>query len=81
MKIIDVRGCFWHAHRCQHGRRPAVRKSYWNAKLARNVSRDRKNFRTLRRLGWAVLVIWECETGNPEQLADRVKAFLTGESG
>src|SRR5437868_9355808 len=51
-KIIDVRGCFWHLHRCKAGRVPATRKEYWGPKLARNRQRDRQAVRKLQALGW-----------------------------
>ncbi len=41
---------------------PASRVAYWAAKFERNRVRDRRNRRALQRLGWRVLVIWECQT-------------------
>ncbi len=61
-KVIFVHGCFWHQHgRCIDGRRPKSNTEYWRPKLERNVERDRENRKALRRLGWRVLVVWECE--------------------
>lgn len=55
---IFVDGCFWHGcPKCY--RRPHSRRRYWDAKVRQNVARDRRNRRTLRRLGWRVLHIWE----------------------
>src|SRR5687767_1041715 len=62
---IQVKGCFWHAHRCQKGRVPPGR--YWKEKLARNHARDRRTERRLRRLGWRVSTVWECDTAKPAQ--------------
>jgi DNA mismatch endonuclease (patch repair protein) len=76
--VIDVRGCFWHAHSCRRHLPPVVsRVEYWQAKFERNVRRDRKNRRALRELGWSVLVIWECETRDADRLEARIRAFLT----
>src|SRR5688572_19845135 len=62
-KAIFVHGCFWHRDACEAGQStPASRLDYWNAKFARNVLRDGRNLRKLRRLGWSVLVVWECQT-------------------
>src|SRR4051812_25213251 len=62
-RAIFVHGCFWHQHRgCRMAHLPKTNLSYWLPKLSRNVTRDKKNVRSLRRLGWDVLVIWECET-------------------
>jgi DNA mismatch endonuclease (patch repair protein) len=78
-KVIQVHGCFWHRHSCEAGQStPATRLDYWNAKFARNVDRDRRNLRRLRRLGWSVLVVWECQTRRSKRdaLAARLTRFL-----
>ena len=78
-KAMFVHGCFWHRHTCGAGQStPASRVEYWDAKFARNVARDRRNLRKLRRLGWSVLVVWECQTGlrKREALERRVERFL-----
>jgi DNA mismatch endonuclease, patch repair protein len=59
--IVQVKGCFWHGHRCLKGRQPGANRSYWIPKIAGNVQRDRKNDRKLRALGWQVTTVWECE--------------------
>ena len=74
---VLVHGCFWHQHRCARGsRRPATNRGYWDAKLDRNVRRDRAGVRALRRAGWRCLVIWECETRDAERLSRRLARFL-----
>jgi DNA mismatch endonuclease, patch repair protein len=76
-KIIFVHGCFWHGHKCRAGRnRPASHGSYWNSKLDRNMKRDRMNSARLRRGGWNILTVWECQTREPASLAERLKRFL-----
>ncbi len=78
-KIIFVHGCFWHLHPksgCLDSRIPKSNTAYWRPKLLRNVARDQRNRRELRRLGWRVLVIWECETRNPVRLQRRLTEFL-----
>lgn len=58
---IFVNGCFW--HRCPHCN-PSMPKSnqdYWIPKFERNQERDRRNYERLRKDGWRVHVIWECE--------------------
>jgi DNA mismatch endonuclease (patch repair protein) len=59
--VIQVRGCFWHGHTCRSGHIPKSNQSYWSPKLLKNVSRDRQNDASLRRLGYSVIVVWECE--------------------
>jgi DNA mismatch endonuclease (patch repair protein) len=79
-KAIQVHGCFWHRHACEAGQStPATRLDYWNAKFSRNVERDRRNLRRLRRLGWRVLVVWECQTGVAKRavLEARLARFLS----
>lgn len=76
-KIIFVHGCFWHAHaRCTVANRPKSRKSFWLAKFRRNKERDRANEELLRRAGWGVLVIWECETKDKASLMRRLSEWL-----
>lgn len=61
-KIIFVHGCYWHGHSCKYGR--AQSKSnvdFWVAKIRRNRQRDAENIRALRKAGWRVLNIWECQ--------------------
>ena len=76
-RIIEVRGCFWHQHPgCIDSHIPKTRISYWKPKLSRNQERDEENLRKLRRLGWKVLAIWECEVRNRKKLSSRLERFL-----
>ena len=77
-KIIEVRGCFWHQHKgCIDSRIPKTKIEYWRPKLAGNVKRDAKNGRELRRLGWEVLTLWECEVSSATT-PPRIRSFLSG---
>lgn len=58
--VVFVHGCFWHGHNCRRGRRPRTNRVYWDAKLDRNIARDRKNIEEIQSLGWRACVIWEC---------------------
>ena len=78
-KVIFVHGCFWHRHEgCSRSRIPKSpeRRAFWREKLDGNARRDRENQEALRRMGWRVLVIWECETSDLARLTSRVSAFL-----
>ena len=76
-KVIEVRGCFWHMHAgCAESHVPRSRETYWGPKLARNVQRDRTNSKLLKRLGWSLLVIWECEISDEKRLLKKLKAFF-----
>ena len=82
-KVIFVHGCFWHRHEgCSRNRIPKSPESqaFWRDKLDGNARRDRLNQAALRDMGWGVLVIWECETKDVDQLAKEVTAFL-GKAG
>ena len=76
-KAVFVHGCLWHLHEgCSLARVPTSRPDYWPEKLARNRERDRRNLEELRRRGWSVMVIWECETKDQRALERRLRAFL-----
>ena len=76
-KIIDVHGCFFHMHKCKYGQVvPATNVEFWRAKRLSNVDRDHRNLRALKREGWRVMTVWECETKNPGRLERRLKRFL-----
>lgn len=59
--VVFVEGCFWHGHHCQKGRVPTTNSTFWADKVATNQARDLRNQRALRRAGWRVLRIWECQ--------------------
>ena len=59
--VAQVQGCFWHGHDCRKGRRPTSNRKFWNRKLDGNVARDAANHSRLRKLGWDVFLIWECD--------------------
>jgi len=79
-KVIFVHGCFWHGHkRCPRSERPSSNKSFWNTKLDKNVERDERLRRALRRMGWKVFVVWECETRAPDKVLRKLGRFLNDE--
>ena len=58
---VFVHGCFWHWHGCRRSRMPATNRAFWQAKIDRNVARDKKHQLALAAAGWRCRVIWECE--------------------
>ncbi len=58
---------------------PSTNETFWRTKLERNKLRDKRNLRSLYRLGWSVLVIWECETINIDLLEEKIINFLENE--
>lgn len=76
-RVIFVHGCFWHQHSgCADGRMPHTRIEYWEPKLQKNKSRDLRNESELKRLGWKVLAVWECELKNRDKLTKTLRRFL-----
>ncbi|MCJ7543826.1 MAG: very short patch repair endonuclease [Phycisphaerae bacterium] len=76
-KAIFVHGCFWHRHSCRKGRSmPSSHRAFWKAKLGRNRARDTRTRRTLRRSGWGVFVIWECQLTDLKGVERGLIAFL-----
>jgi DNA mismatch endonuclease Vsr len=76
-KVVFVHGCFWHQHpRCKYATRPATRASFWAVKLDGNRDRDIKVVSELKNQKWGVLVIWECQTREPEGVAGLLLRFL-----
>jgi len=75
--VVFVHGCFWHRHaNCTRATTPASNAAYWRKKFLRNVERDAEAQRALRKLGWRVLVVWECELRKPVKLQSRMKRFF-----
>ena len=72
---VFVDGCFWHGCR-KCGHRPKSNRKYWNAKLDRNVRRDRSQRSKLRREGWSVLRVWAHELDDLGGVARRVTAAI-----
>lgn len=70
---VFVDGCFWHG--CpEHGTSPKTNASYWSAKIARNMERDRLNEAKLSEAGWIVIRVWEHEL--PTDAASRIARVL-----
>ena len=60
--IIFIHGCFWHGHEnCEAAKLPATNVEYWTKKISSNIKRDFQNKELLKKSGWNVIIIWECE--------------------
>lgn len=76
-RVIFVHGCFWHRHkRCKFAYTPKTRGEFWSEKFTENVRRDAVCIRRLRREGWRVTVVWECQTERPKRLAARLDRVI-----
>ncbi len=75
--VVFVHGCFWHRHKgCKGATMPKSNVGFWTAKFEANVARDTRNRRDLRKLGWSVLTVWECQIRRPEVLQRKLARFL-----
>ncbi len=76
-KIVLIHGCFWHCHSgCPRAALPTTNVKFWQKKIRGNQARDQRVRRELRKLGWNVLVIWQCQLKREEILTSRLLRFL-----
>ena len=60
--IIFVHGCFWHGHKhCKYATIPKTRTEWWLNKINNNIQRDKLHTKELKKQGWQIITIWECE--------------------
>lgn len=70
---IFVNGCFWHRHTgCAKATLPKRNADFWREKFTRNRRRDAAKIRTLRSAGFQVLIVWECEANDTDDLRRRL---------
>lgn len=77
--VVFVHGCFWHRHPdpdCRLARLPKSRQDFWIPKLTRNAERDAEAIAALEATGWRVMVIWECETRDMDDVSRELVTFL-----
>lgn len=71
---VFVHGCFWHHHSgCHRATIPKTNVGFWKAKFRDNQRRDARAVRTLRRQGYCVVVIWECQE---KRIRDKLRKIL-----
>jgi DNA mismatch endonuclease (patch repair protein) len=76
-KVVFVHGCFWHGHpRCAKARLPKTQVAFWLAKVTLNRKRDQARIEQLKRQGWKVLVVWQCQLKNPQSAFSQLRLFL-----
>ena len=84
--VIQINGCFWHGHHCPLFKWPASHQQFWRDKIIGNMARDKANQRAMDRLGWRVLVVWECALKGRNkmrmaELVDRIEQWLADAGG
>ncbi|HMK27641.1 MAG TPA: DNA mismatch endonuclease Vsr [Chitinophagaceae bacterium] len=74
--VIFIHGCFWHLHTCSAGRIPASNKAFWTEKLTNNKKRDQEKNKQLKKMGWRVIEIWECDLKTENQRMKTLNKLL-----
>ena len=70
---IFVNGCFWHGHKgCKRASLPGTRLAFWRSKIASNSRRDSRTNAALRRMGWHVITVWQCQL-TPQRVERRLR--------
>ena len=69
--VINVNGCFWHHHNCGKYNIPKNNRKFWLNKFKNNKKRDKINTKKLRKLGWKVYKVWECNL--KKGIKDKIK--------
>jgi len=72
---VFLHGCFWHkCPKCY--KKPKTNKKYWTVKIENNVKRDQKNSKSLKKLGFNVIHIWEHQVkDNFESVLKRILKY------
>lgn len=59
---IFVHGCFWHRHKnCKYATTPQTNQAFWLNKFQANATRDKRSRRQLKKAGFKITIIWECQ--------------------
>jgi len=60
--VIFVHGCFWHGHEnCKYYVIPKTRTDWWLNKINVNIANDEKAILALKKEGWKIITLWECD--------------------
>jgi DNA mismatch endonuclease (patch repair protein) len=74
---VFVHGCFWHQHPgCGRATIPKSNRRFWREKFVANRARDQRAIRELRRWGYRVMVVWECEVADEKHLRSKLSKVL-----
>lgn len=70
---IFVNGCYWHRHtNCVRATLPKHNQLFWADKFSANRQRDARKVRELRKKGFRVSIVWECEVADSSALRRRL---------
>jgi DNA (cytosine-5)-methyltransferase 1 len=73
---IYVHGCFWHAHTCPLWKIPKTNPQFWREKFVANKRRDKTKLKQLRKRGYSVLTLWQCQLSNQSTAVALVRRFM-----
>jgi DNA mismatch endonuclease, patch repair protein len=75
--VIFVHGCFWHGHEhCKYYVIPKTKTDWWLNKINGNIINDGKAIKALKKNGWKIITLWECEL-KPAKLQDSLSKLLS----
>ena len=76
-KVLFVNGCFWHGHKkCKRSKMPMQHKAFWMKKIGSNIARDKRNKMALKKSGFKVETVWQCEIKDMGGLKKKLAGFL-----
>ena len=79
--IIFVHGCFWHGHaNCKYFVVPKTNTKWWTDKINGNKANDAKAIKALKKDGWKIINVWECELKSAK-IEKALKKILLSLSG
>ena len=75
---IFVDGEFWHGKNWDERKaRLKSNRDYWIEKIEENIARDKRNNKSLSKMGWSVIHFWEKEVlKNPDSCAQKVLSLI-----
>lgn len=74
--VVFVHGCFWHGHNnCKYFVVPKTNTQWWTDKIYGNKANDEKATKALKKDGWKIITVWECEL-KPAKVEKTLKSLL-----
>lgn len=75
--VLFIHGCFWHGHSdCRFANLPKSNREFWENKIQYNRNRDESNVANLKKLGWQVIVVWQCELKNKRSADQKIEEII-----
>ena len=80
--VIEVRGCYWHRHAgCPDATTPKTNTAFWVDKFNKTIERDKRNLKAIKKLGWQVIVVWQCEIKDLNILETKFQTAINQKKG